>query len=135
MRRSAPLLASPHAHTIAGIAALPRLLADRRLPCLFPVLLQGTLSFREFSGGFLRRHQTKNEPLLMDEFKAQDLANAAWAFAKLGQLDEKLCAALARATHSRMSEFKPQGLANTAWAFATLGQSDEKLFAALTRPT
>lgn len=71
MRRSAPLLASPHAHTIAGIAALPRLLADRRLPCLFPVLLQGTLSFREFSGGFLRRHQTKNEPLPMDEFKAQ----------------------------------------------------------------
>ena len=67
----------------------------------------------------------------MSEFNAQDIANMAWAFAKLGQSDEKLFAALARAAQLRMNGFTVQELVNTAWAFATLGQSDEKLFAAV----
>ena len=37
-------------------------------------------------------------------FNAQNLANTAWAFATLGQSDEKLFAALARAAELRMSE-------------------------------
>ena len=58
----------------------------------------------------------------MSEFNAQNIANTAWAFAKLGQLDEKLFAALAREAALRVSEFKAQNIANTAWAFATLGR-------------
>ena len=58
----------------------------------------------------------------MSEFNARDLANTTWAFASLGQLDEKLFAALGKAAQLRMSEFNTQELANMAWAFATLGQ-------------
>ncbi len=67
----------------------------------------------------------------MGEFKSQELANTAWAFATVGQSDEKLFVVLARAVERRVSEFNTQDLANTAWAFATLGQLDDKLFAAL----
>ena len=69
--------------------------------------------------------------LRVSEFNAQDIANTAWAFASLGQLDEKLFAAPAREAALRVSDFKAQGMANAVWAFATLGQLDEKLFAAL----
>ena len=58
------------------------------------------------------------------EFNAQSLANTAWAFATLGQLDERLSASLAREAQLRVSEFNAQELANTAWAFATLSQLD-----------
>ena len=70
----------------------------------------------------------------MNEFKPQELANAAWAFAKLGRSDQKLFAALARAAEQRLVEFNAQDLANMAWAFAKVGQLEEKLFAALARP-
>ena len=50
----------------------------------------------------------------MGDFIARNLANTAWAFATLGQLGEKMCAALAMAPW----------IANKAWAFATLGQRD-----------
>ena len=56
----------------------------------------------------------------MHKFNAQELANTAWAFAKLGQLDALLFAALARAAERRMYNFNAQYLSNTAWAFATL---------------
>ena len=42
------------------------------------------------------------------ELNAQPLANTAWAFATLGQLDEKLFATLAREAELRLSEFKAQ---------------------------
>ena len=56
--------------------------------------------------------------------------NTAWAFAAMGQLDEALFAALARAAEPRLNEFNAQHFANAAWAFATAARSDEVLFAA-----
>ena len=50
----------------------------------------------------------------MNDFKLQDLANTAWAFATVKQLDEKLFRALAREAERRLNEFKAQELANTA---------------------
>ena len=64
----------------------------------------------------------------LDKFKAQELTNMAWAFATVGQQDEKLFKLLARIAERRLGEFNEQGLANTAWAFATVGQQDEQLF-------
>ena len=49
----------------------------------------------------------------------------------MGQSDEKLFAALARAAERWVGEFNAQSLANTAWTFAKVRQLDEKLFAAL----
>ena len=48
------------------------------------------------------------------DFNPQNLANTAWAFATLGQLD----AQLAREAERRVD--KIEQLANTAWPFATL---------------
>ena len=67
----------------------------------------------------------------MTEFKPQNLANMAWAFATVNQSDEILFMALARVAEQQVSEFTEQGLTNTAWAFATVHQSEEKLFTAL----
>ena len=44
----------------------------------------------------------------MDEFKSQDLANTAWAFATAGQWHENMFVALARAAEQRVSEFKTE---------------------------
>ena len=41
----------------------------------------------------------------VDNFNAQELANAAWAFVTVGQLDSLLFTALARAAERRMDEF------------------------------
>ena len=41
----------------------------------------------------------------LSELSAQDVANAAWAFATANHRDEKLFAALARAAERRLSEF------------------------------
>ena len=51
----------------------------------------------------------------------------------MNQLDERLFAALVRASCWRVSEFNAQNLANTAWAFATVNRPDDKLFIALAR--
>ena len=59
------------------------------------------------------------------DFNAQNLANTAWAFAKLGQLDAQLFTALAREAERRVGDFNAQNLANMAWAFATVEQQDE----------
>lgn len=67
------------------------------------------------------------------EANEQELANAAWAFAKVGQHDGELFAALARAAAPRLGTFKGQELANISWAFATAGLSEASLFAALAR--
>ena len=69
----------------------------------------------------------------VSEFNAQDVANAAWAFAEAKPLDEKLFTALARQAERRMIEFNAQNLAYTAWAFATVNLLDEKLCQALAR--
>ena len=71
--------------------------------------------------------------LRFGDFKVQDLANTAWAFATASQQDAQLFAALARAAELRLGDFKVQELANTAWAFATASQQDAQLFAALAR--
>ena len=41
----------------------------------------------------------------LGEFNAQELANTAWAFAKVGQLDEALFAELAMQAKQRLGEF------------------------------
>ena len=69
----------------------------------------------------------------MCEFNAQHVANTAWTFATVGQLDASLFTALARAAEWHICEFKAQELANTAWAFATADQLDASLFTALAR--
>ena len=58
------------------------------------------------------------------DFKHQELANTAWAFVTVRQLDVRLFTLLAKAAAWHVGDFKPQELANTAWAFATLGQAD-----------
>ena len=50
----------------------------------------------------------------LGEFNPQELANTAWAFAKLRHLHEKLATALARAAERRVGELNLQDLANTA---------------------
>ena len=58
------------------------------------------------------------------DFNPQELANTAWAFATLGQVDAELFMTLAREAEWRMGNFNPQAIANTAWAFATVGQKN-----------
>ena len=53
------------------------------------------------------------KPCLSD-FKVQDLASTAWAFATAGQTDALLFAMLARAVQLRLGDFNVQDLANTA---------------------
>ena len=43
----------------------------------------------------------------MGNFKPQELANTAWAFATLGQADALLLAALAQEAERRVGDFKP----------------------------
>ena len=43
----------------------------------------------------------------VSEFNAQNLANTAWAFATMHELDEKMFTALARAAERRLGEFSP----------------------------
>ena len=54
----------------------------------------------------------------LSDFKAQDAATTAWAFATVKQSDEKLFASLARAAERCVSSFTVKNLANAAWAFA-----------------
>jgi len=50
----------------------------------------------------------------------QDLANTAWAFAKVAIRNEPLFEAIAISAMLRMPESDPQNLANIAWSFATV---------------
>ncbi|CAJ1358246.1 unnamed protein product [Effrenium voratum] len=56
----------------------------------------------------------------LDAFGIQDLANGAWALAKLQQDDPAVFAAIARRLNGRCQEATSQQLANLAWAFATV---------------
>ena len=57
----------------------------------------------------------------------------AWAFATVGQKDDKLFTALARMAEQHLDQFNGQDFANTAWGFATVGQKHDQLFTALAR--
>ena len=67
----------------------------------------------------------------MRDFKPQELANTAWAFATAGRDAPALFDAMAAEATRRVRNFKTLGLANTAWAFATAGRDDPALFAAM----
>ena len=60
--------------------------------------------------------------LRLDQFKAQELANIAWAFAKVSQHDEQLTKGLAKMAERHLDQFNAQNLANMAWAFAKVNQ-------------
>ena len=50
----------------------------------------------------------------LSEFKAQEIANTAWAFATMNHAHKQLFAALARAVERQLSEFNARDVANTA---------------------
>ena len=55
----------------------------------------------------------------ISDFKPQELANTAWAFATAGHAAPALLDAIAtEAVRGDLRDFTPQNLANTAWAFA-----------------
>ena len=54
----------------------------------------------------------------MDKLSPQNLANTAWASARLDWFDMPLFVALAKAVDWRVSNSKMQELANVAWAYA-----------------
>ena len=60
----------------------------------------------------------------VDEFKAQNLANTAWAFATADQSDAPLFALVGRVARQSLGEFNAEDLANTAWAFVTADELD-----------
>jgi hypothetical protein len=62
------------------------------------------------------------------EFKSQEIANLAWAFAKAGHKAPELFDALGAEIPHRLREFPPQEVANVAWAFATADIPSEELF-------
>eukprot|EP00392_Amoebophrya_sp_AT5.2_P002392 g2397.t1 len=78
----------------------------------------------------------------MYDFNVLDIANVAWAFAKVGVFDKDLFASLGKATtaadagflvRGSVSGFSMQGLSTTAWSFAKAGHLDAELFAAIAR--
>ena len=76
---------------------------------------------------------SKESKQRLDQFKAQEISNTAWAFATVGHQDEELFKAVAKRTARRLDQFIAQNLANTAWAFATVGQREEQLFRAVAK--
>jgi len=67
----------------------------------------------------------------IDDYNQQNIANTAWAFAKLVVTHQPLLASISAAAITRSSEFIPQGLANLAWALAKLVVLDAPLMPAL----
>jgi len=61
-------------------------------------------------------------------FKVQEIANIAWAFATLGQIDGHLFTELAKVARRNLFDFEEQHLANTAWAFAAANFYSRSLF-------
>eukprot|EP00420_Gonyaulax_spinifera_P008318 CAMPEP_0197924270 /NCGR_PEP_ID=MMETSP1439-20131203/95417_1 /TAXON_ID=66791 /ORGANISM="Gonyaulax spinifera, Strain CCMP409" /LENGTH=56 /DNA_ID=CAMNT_0043546685 /DNA_START=121 /DNA_END=287 /DNA_ORIENTATION=- len=55
----------------------------------------------------------------MKEFWPTDLANLAWAGAKLTFLDGPLFDSISAAAITKMSAFKARDIGNTAWALST----------------
>ncbi|KAJ1446521.1 hypothetical protein M885DRAFT_577512 [Pelagophyceae sp. CCMP2097] len=70
-------------------------------------------------------------PLKISNFKAQELANTVWAFAKEGTVAEDFYNAVGDESVLKISKFNHQDLANTAWAFASAKVSAPELFEAV----
>ena len=67
----------------------------------------------------------------LDKFKAQELNNLAWGFARLGHRSEKaekLFAGVAKELVQRTWQFKPQDIGTTLWSLATAGCYDYEAF-------
>jgi len=67
----------------------------------------------------------------LDKFKAQELNNLAWGFARLGHRSEKaekLFAGVAKELVQRTYQFKPQDIGTTLWSLATAGCYDYEAF-------
>lgn len=65
------------------------------------------------------------------ECNPQELANVAWAFAKMRHVDADFFGKLAETVEGCAMDLNPQEIANTAWAFATAGHSDTRLWRSL----
>ena len=70
------------------------------------------------------------------QFKAQEISNTLWAFAKLDvpNADEvfaSLADAAIRLAYNNPSAYNPQNVSNALWAFAKAGRSHPQLYAAL----
>eukprot|EP00929_Paragymnodinium_shiwhaense_P090543 TRINITY_DN50730_c0_g1_i1.p1 TRINITY_DN50730_c0_g1~~TRINITY_DN50730_c0_g1_i1.p1 ORF type:complete len:965 (+),score=112.33 TRINITY_DN50730_c0_g1_i1:266-3160(+) len=63
---------------------------------------------------------------------AQDVANSAWALAKLRHLDTEVMQALSLRAQTIMRTLNAQNVANLAWAYGSLFLEDRLLFDALT---
>jgi len=68
-----------------------------------------------------------------EEGNPHDLANAAWACAKLNYSAPTLFSAIDRKSNRLFSEGMPQSVSNIAWAHATLGLDAPNVFAAIER--
>jgi hypothetical protein len=67
----------------------------------------------------------------LDRFKAQELNNLAWGFARLGHRSEKaerLFVGVAKELVQRTWQFKPQDIGTTLWSLATAGCYDYEAF-------
>ena len=62
-----------------------------------------------------------------DDVAPRHLATLMWSFATLGEKNDKLAAAIARAARRNLALFSPRDLANTAWGYATLGIAAPRL--------
>jgi hypothetical protein len=65
------------------------------------------------------------------DFSPQEIADMAWALAKLRFCHKELLLALAQEAIKKNADLAPQDIAHTVWAFATLGIKNEKLFSVL----
>eukprot|EP00440_Ansanella_granifera_P058020 gb/GFBE01062893.1/.p1 GENE.gb/GFBE01062893.1/~~gb/GFBE01062893.1/.p1 ORF type:complete len:623 (+),score=107.36 gb/GFBE01062893.1/:1-1869(+) len=65
------------------------------------------------------------------DFRPQELANTAWAFATMAWLDFPLLDAVSEGAQGKICEFVPQDCSNLAWSFAVLRCEDPPLFDAL----
>lgn len=90
----------------------------------------GSLSATPGSGGL----QLLSQP---ERFCAHDLANIAWAIAKLDRdkdESEALLAAVERRGKELANDFSPQGIASMVWAFSSLRRTSPGLLDALEAP-
>ena len=70
-------------------------------------------------------------PLIISKvktFKAQDISNILWAFAKLGIKQEEIFNVFVPQIIAKVKTFKAQEIANILWAFAKLGIKCEEIF-------
>lgn len=78
----------------------------------------------DLSDAQLFRALAKAAERCMGDFKAQEVANTAWAFATGGQSDGQLFTALARVAERRMDDFNTKALHVTFWALWREGLND-----------